>query len=59
MPSDLRPIRLNAGLENPPKAYYNNMQESANKVIKMGVDFQKSEMSQFNYKMEKVIQQHR
>ena len=52
----LRPIRLNAGLGNPPEAYY-NMPESVNKVIKIGVDFQKSEMSQFNVKMEKVIQQ--
>ena len=51
----LRPIRLNAGLGNPPEAYYNNMPESANKVIKMGVDFRKSEMSEFNNKMEKVI----
>ncbi|CAH3034094.1 unnamed protein product [Porites lobata] len=55
----LRPIRLNAGLGNPPEAYYNNMPESANKIIKMGVDFQKNEMSQFNDKMEKVIQQQR
>ena len=55
----LRPIRLNAGLGNPPEAYYNNMPESANKVIKMGVDFRKSEMSEFNNKMEKVIQQQR
>ena len=54
----LRPIRLNVGLGNPPEAYYNNMPESANKVIKMGVDFRKSEMSEFNDKMEKVIQQH-
>ena len=55
----LRPIRLNAGLGNPPEAYYNNMPESANKVIKMGVDFRKSKMSEFNNKMEKVIQQQR
>ena len=55
----LRPIRLNAGLGNPPEAYYNNMPESSNKVIKMGVDFRKSEMSEFNDKMEKVIQQQR
>lgn len=55
----LRPIRLNAGLRNPPEAYYNNMPESAKKVIKMGVDFRKSEMSEFNDKMEKVIQQQR
>ena len=55
----LRPIRLNAGLGNPPEAYYNNMPESANKVIKMGVDFRKSEMSEFNNKMEKAIQQQR
>lgn len=55
----LRPIRLNAGLGNPPEAYYNNMPESANKVIKMGVNFRKSEMSEFNGKMEKVIQQQR
>lgn len=55
----LRPIRLNAGLGNPPEAYYNNMPESAKKVIKMGVDFRKSEMSEFNDKMEKVIQQQR
>lgn len=38
----LRPVRLNAGLGNPPEAYYNNTPESANKVIKMGVDFRKS-----------------
>ena len=55
----LRLIRLNAGLGNPPEAYYNNMPESANKVIKMGVDFRKSKMSEFNNKMEKVIQQQR
>ena len=55
----LRPIRLNAGLGNPPEAYYNNMPESANKVIKMGVDFRKSEMSEFNDKIERVIQQQR
>ena len=57
--SILRPIRINAGLGNPPEAYYNNMLESANKVIKVGVDFEKSEMSEFNEKMEKVIQQQR
>ena len=55
----LHPIRVNAGLGNPPEAYYNNMPESANEVIKIGVDFQKSEMSQFNEKMEKIIQQQR
>ena len=55
----LRPIRLNAGLGNPPEAYYNNMPKSANKVIKMGVDFRKNEMTEFNDKMEKVIQQQR
>ena len=43
----LRPIQLNASLGNPPEAYYNNMPESANKVIKMGVDFRKSEMSEW------------
>ena len=54
----LRPIRLNAGLPgNPPEAYYNNMPESANKDIKIGVNFQKSEMSEFNDKMERVIEQ--
>ena len=55
----LRPIRINAGLGNSPEAYYNNMPKSANKVIKVGVDFEKSEMSEFNEKMEKVIQQQR
>ena len=55
----LRPIRLNAGLGNPPEANYNKMPESVNKVIKIGIYFQKSEMSQFNVKMEKVIQQQR
>ena len=37
----LRPIRLNAGLGNPPEAYYNNMPESAKKVIKMGWIFER------------------
>ena len=37
--SMLRPIRLNASLGNPPESYYNNIPESANKVIKIRVDF--------------------
>ena len=28
-----RPIRLNAGLGNPPEAYYNNMPDKMEKVI--------------------------
>ena len=43
----LRPIQLNVSLGNPPEAYYNNMPESANKVIKMGVDFPKNLMTRW------------
>ncbi|KAK3736206.1 hypothetical protein QZH41_011893, partial [Actinostola sp. cb2023] len=55
----LQPVRINAGLGNPPQPYYNNIPESANMVIKRGVDFKTSEMSEFCQKMEKVLQQAR
>ena len=35
------------------------MPESVNRVTKIGVDLKKSEMSQFNEKIEKVIRQQR
>lgn len=43
----LKEVRRHAGLGNPPAAYYNNIPESANAMIKRGVGFKESEMSTF------------
>ena len=43
----LKDARRHAGLGNPPTAYYNNIPESANAMIKRGVKFKESEMTTF------------
>lgn len=43
----LKETRRNAGLGDPPSPYYNNIPESANAMIKRGVNFKESEMTKF------------
>ena len=43
----LKEARRHGGLGNPPTAYYNNIPESANAMIKCGVKFKESEMASF------------
>ncbi len=43
----LKEVRGHAGLGNPPTAYYNNIPESANAMIKCRVRFKESEMTTF------------
>ena len=49
--SMLKEVRQRAGLGNPPTAYYNNIPESINAIIKRGVEFKESEMSKFCQEM--------
>ncbi len=43
----LKPLRIKAGLRNPPVAYTNNANESANARIKAKVDYKKSDLNVF------------
>ena len=43
----LKDVRRHAGLGDPPTAYYNNIPESANAMIKRAVNFKESEMTKF------------
>ena len=45
--SMLKEARRNAGLGDPPAPYYTNIPESANALIKRGVNFQQNEISDF------------
>lgn len=45
--SMLKEVRRNAGLGDPPTPYYTNVPESANALIKRGVDFKQNEISDF------------
>ena len=43
----LHPIREEAGLGSPPEAFYTNASESMNNVIKVKVDYKRSELPHF------------
>ena len=47
----LKEVRRHAGLGSPPAAYFNNIPESVNAIIKRGVEFKESEMSKFCHEM--------
>ena len=49
--SMLKEVRRHAGLGSPPTAYFNNVPESVNAIIKRGVEFKESEMSKFCQEM--------
>ena len=55
--SMLKPVRRHAGLGDPPGAYYNNVSEAANAMIKRAVNFKKNEMPEFCNKMSTLILQ--
>ncbi len=50
--SMLKEVRPHASLGSPPAAYFNNIPESVNAIIKRGVEFKESEMSKFCHKNE-------
>ena len=43
----VRSVRINAGLGNPPDAFYNNRSESMNRLLKSHVGHQRSSLPQF------------
>ena len=55
----LKPVRRHAGLGDPPEAYYNNVPEAANGMIKRAVNFKENEMPEFCNKMSTLISQQR
>lgn len=57
MKSMLKPVRRNANLGDPPEAYYNNVPEAANAMIKRAVNFKENDMPGFCNKMSTLILQ--
>jgi hypothetical protein len=55
--SMIKPVRRHAGLGDPPAAYYNNVPEAANAMIKRAVNFKENEMPEFCNKMNTLILQ--
>ena len=55
--SMLKDVRRHAGLGDPPNAYYNNIPESANAMIKHAVKFKESDMPRFCEEMRTFILQ--
>ena len=53
--SMLKAAREHAGLWRPPTAYYNNIPESINAVIKRGVQFKGREMTKFCQEMSILV----
>ena len=51
----LKAAREHAGLWRPPTAYYNNIPESINAVIKRGVQFEEREMTKFCQEMSILV----
>ena len=52
----LKPVRIDAGLGNPPAEYTNNDAESANFMIKHGLNFNSKEPHQFIDDIKKIIE---
>ena len=52
----LKPLRMAAGLGNPPDPYYTNDVESLNKVIKHQVKYKAQELPQFVLSMKEMIE---
>ena len=52
----LKPIRMEAGLGNPPREYTNNDPESANFVIKHGLNFDEKKPHEFVQEMKNIIE---
>ena len=55
----LRPIRIAAGLGNPPEPYYTNDVESQNNVIKHQVSYKTQELPQFVSSMQAMMEAQR
>jgi hypothetical protein len=51
----LKDVRRHAGLGDPPEPFYNNVAESANALIKRGVNFKENEMSKFCQEMSVLV----
>ena len=54
--SMLKPVRVDAGLGNPPVEFKNNDSESANFMIKHDLNFNASKLHEFVEKIKKIIQ---
>ena len=54
--SMLRPVRVEAGLGNPPSEYINNDPESANFIIKHGLHFNVEKPHEFIHKIKNIIE---
>ena len=52
----LKPLRIRAGLGNPPAMYTNNANESANARIKAKVDYKKSDLNVFCNEMKSLVE---
>lgn len=52
----LKPLRVKAGLGDPPTAYTNNANESANARIKAKVDYKKSDLNVFCNEMKALVE---
>lgn len=52
----LKPIRMSAGLGNPPEPFYTNDVASLNKVIKHQVKYKSQELPQFVLSMKEMIE---
>ena len=57
--SMIKPIRVKAGLGNPPIEYHNNCPECMNNVIKMKVDRKRNSIDDFCSKMKSLVQEQR
>lgn len=55
----LKGVRKNAGLGDPPEAFYINVPESVNALIERNLNFKETELSDFCFKFKRVIQQQR
>ena len=55
--SMIKPIRIGAGLGDPPKQYHNNSPECINNVIKMKVRREKSSLDEFCSEMKSLVEQ--
>ena len=53
--SMIKPVRMKAGLGNPPTEYHNNSPECINHVIKMKVDHKRNALDDFCSKMKSLV----
>ena len=53
----LRPVREEAGLGSPPEHFYTNSSECINNVLKVKVNYKRSELSQFVDKVHELVEE--